>query len=291
MDLERPLSEDELTRIRELVRRRRTGEPIAYLVGKRELWGRSFLVTPAVLVPRPETETLIERALEILPGGARRVRVSDARAARAAAAGASAPVAAASNEGAAAEATQGEGVSEEGVADEVGETRVLDLCTGSGCIAVTLACERPRLRVDATEISEDAAAVARSNAEALGVDGRVRVLVGDLFAPVAGDQRYALVVANPPYVAENDPALEAAVAAHEPAVALFGGRDGLDVLRRIAADVLGVLEPGGAVLVEVGAGQANEVARVFAAHGLDDTTVHCDLAGIERVVEARVRGA
>ena len=135
MELDRPLDPAELGAIKQLVVRRRKREPMAYILGRREFYRRSFEVTPAVLIPRPDTETLIERALALLP--------------------------------------------------EDREVQVLDLCTGSGAIAITLAAERPRARVDATDLSEAALAVARRNAERLGVADRVAFAQGDLFAAVA----------------------------------------------------------------------------------------------------------
>ena len=242
LDLDRPLSESELTDVRELVRRRRAREPIAYITGRREFWGRGFRVTPAVLVPRPETETLVERALALL--------------------------------------------------DPDANGRVLDLCTGSGCIGITLACERASIRVDATDISADAAAVARENAAALGVPDRVTVLVGDLFAPVDADARHVLVTANPPYVADRElAALEADVAKHEPKVALAAGDDGLATIRRIAAEAPQHLSPGGTLLCEVGAGQAASVVALFERAGLREVKTHRDLAGVERVVEGALSGS
>ncbi|HEY8431232.1 MAG TPA: peptide chain release factor N(5)-glutamine methyltransferase [Sandaracinaceae bacterium] len=241
MDLDRPLTESERGAIRDLVKRRRQREPVAYIVGHKEFWGRRFEVSPAVLVPRPDTETLVERALAILP------QESDAR--------------------------------------------VLDLCTGSGIIGLTLAAERKALRADLTDLSEDALAVARRNAEALGVAERVRFFSGDLFAPLPEGSRYALVTANPPYVAEGELAsLAPDVREHEPRLALAGGEDGFAVHRRIVAGAPRFLEPGGTILVEVGAGQAEALEAMLAARPeVEATARHRDLGGIERVVEARLR--
>lgn len=238
MDLDRPLAADELARIRELVTRRRKREPIAYILGRREFYGRSFEVGPAVLVPRPETETLIERALELLPE------------------------------------------------DATGP--VLDLCTGSGCIAITLAAERSALDVDASDVSEGALALAARNAAAHAVAERVRFHRGDLFAALPEERVYALIACNPPYVAERDrDALAPDVVEHEPALALFAGDDGLDVIRRLAAEAPRRLAPGATILIEVGAGQAPAVIDLLARAGLTDARAHADLAGHARVVEAR----
>lgn len=241
MDLDRPLTGEELSKVRELVKRRRAREPVAYILGRRELYGRSFAVGPAVLIPRPDTEALIERALAILPPQS--------------------------------------------------EARVLDLCTGSGCIAITIACERPGTRADATDLSAEALEVARENATSLGVAERVRLLQGDLYAALPEPARYALVVANPPYVAlrERDQ-LAPDVAEHEPHAALFGGEDGLDVIRRLVAGLGEVIEPEGHALIEVGAGQAAAVEALLAAlPWVERTERHRDLGGVERVVEAVAR--
>ncbi|MCA9607653.1 MAG: peptide chain release factor N(5)-glutamine methyltransferase [Myxococcales bacterium] len=241
MDLDRPLDEAERAAIRELVKRRRAREPVAYILGRREFWGRRFAVGPAVLVPRPDTETLIERALELLPAD--------------------------------------------------GKGRVLDLCTGSGAIGVTLAAERPSLRVECTDVSAEALAIARANAERLGVELSFRE--GDLFA--AADGRYRLVVCNPPYVAADElPTLEPEVRDHEPALALVSGPTGFEIHDRLVAEAGAFLEDGGAILVEVGEGQAQELARRFAAQPwVAATRIHEDLGRVERVVEAsrRPRGA
>lgn len=238
MDLDRPLVDAELAKIRELVTRRRKREPIAYIVGRREFYGRMFAVSPAVLVPRPETETLIERALEILD------------------------------------------------ADATGPA--LDLGTGSGCIAVTLAAERTSLEVDATDLSDAALAVAERNASSLGVADRVRFHRGDLFGALGGPREYALIACNPPYVAETErPSLAPEIVQHEPAMAVFGGHDGLDVLRRLCAECPRWLAPGGAILVEIGLEQGRSVADLLERAGLEGVRVHADLGGHDRVVEGR----
>ncbi len=238
MDLERPLSTDELGSIRALVQRRRRREPVAYVLGHKEFWGRRFEVSADVLIPRPDTETLIERALELLPNAA-----SEA---------------------------------------------VLDLCTGSGCIGLTLAAERPGIEVDATDLSAAALSMASRNAAALGVAHRVRTHHGDLFEALPAPREYALVVCNPPYIPEGErDSLQEDVRRHEPAIALFGGLDGLDVVRRLVRDAGGWLTPGGTLLMEVGAGQADHAAGLAAEAGFEGIRAHRDLGGHERVVEAR----
>ncbi len=241
MDLDRPLSDAERELIREKVKRRRRREPVAYILGKKEFYGRSFEVSPAVLVPRPDTEVLLERALELLPPD------SDAR--------------------------------------------VLDLCTGSGAIGLSIAAERAGVTVDLTDISEPALAIAQKNASSLSVAERARFFHGDLFAPLPPDARYGLVTCNPPYIAEREiESLAPDVRDHEPRQALVAGADGFDVHRRLVAETAPFLSPGGTLLVEVGATQAIRLEQMLAAaEWVESTARHRDLGGIERVVEARRR--
>ena len=239
MDLDRPLGPEELAAVKALVVRRRKREPVAYILGQREFYRRAFSVNPAVLIPRPDTETLVERALELIPVDA--------------------------------------------------EARVLDLCTGSGAIAVTLAAERARLHVDATDLSHEALAVARQNAAQHGVEGRMAFFHGDLFEALPEPARYALITANPPYVPSLDaPTLAPEIRAHEPALALFAGEDGLSVIDRLCANAGAWLEPRGTLLFEIGAGQAESVlARLGAVAELTGARAHRDLGGVLRVIEAQ----
>lgn len=204
--------------------------PLAYIVGEREFYGRRFAVDPSVLIPRPETEKLIDLALELLP-----------------------------------------------------ETSVdvLDLGTGSGCIAITLKCERQAWSVAAVDISLDALALAQSNSERLQAE--VEFAVGDLFDGVPGRQ-FDLLVSNPPYI-EKDYPLQPEVGLWEPRLALFAGEDGLAVYRRIAESAHEVVKLGGWILLELGAGQAEAVAELFADYG--PSTAYVDLAGIPRVLAVR----
>ncbi|MGF1467189.1 MAG: peptide chain release factor N(5)-glutamine methyltransferase [Sandaracinaceae bacterium] len=243
LDLDRVLDADERARLRALVVRRRRREPIAYILGEREFWGRTFQVGPAVLIPRPDSETLIERALALVPEGF--------------------------------------------------EGRALDLCTGSGALGLTLAAERPGLRVDLTDVSPDALAMAAANAVALGVRDRVRLLEGDLFGPLEeGDDLYALVLCNPPYIRRPDMArLAPEVRDHEPELALVAGADGLEVHRRLAAGLAAVLTPGGVALIEVGAGQAADAEALYRhARGLSACPRLVDLGGRERGLEVHREG-
>lgn len=229
------LDEDALLRFASLVARRAGGEPAAYLLGRREFRGREFLVSPDVLIPRPETELLVDIALAAGVGA--------------------------------------------------GDTpRVLDLGTGSGCIAITLALELPRARVSALDASAGALAVARRNAERHGAT--LRLLQSDWFAAL-GDERFDLIVANPPYIAEADPHLRAGDLRHEPSAALASGVDGLDAIRRIVAAAPAHLAAGGQLWLEHGYDQAVAVRGLLVAACLTDIEQHRDLAGIVRVSGGR----
>jgi release factor glutamine methyltransferase len=237
MDMERPLTAAELSAVRALVVRRRQREPVAYLIGQREFYRRTFEVSSAVLIPRPDTECLVEHALSLLP--------SDTA------------------------------------------LGVLDLCTGSGAIAVTLAAERPLLQVVATDLSPAALAVARSNGARHAVSERLELLQGDLFDALPAERRFDLIVANPPYIGAADFAQLAPELLHEPRLALVAEHQGLAVLTRLCERSAGFLSPAGALLFEVGLGQAEAVTALLRDQpGLRDVRVHKDLGGIERVVEA-----
>ena len=245
---ERELTADEARRLEGYVARREAHEPVAYIRGRRAFRTLELEVSPAVLIPRPETETLVDVALEVL---------------------AAVPVRA------------------DGAAEY--EPRVLDVGSGSGCIALALAAEDPFVRVTAVDVDEAAADVARRNAARLGLGGRVEVLVSDLLAGLAPDAWFDLVVSNPPYVPAGEyEALEINVRGYEPRLALHGGTDGLDVYRRLLPQAACALLPGGTLAVEVGAGESEAVAELFAATGMyEPARVRADLAGIPRVVWAR----
>jgi len=219
---------------RRLLARRAAGEPLAYLTGSRDFWSLTLKVTPAVLIPRPETELLVERALAL----------------RTAAAG-----------------------------------RVADLGTGCGAVALALASERPRWQVVATDACADALAIARSNAAALGL-GRVELRQGDWYQPLRGE-RFDLLVSNPPYVAQDDPALETASLRHEPPRALTPGLDALECLRTLARGAPRHLAPGGWLLLEHGATQGADVRRELVEAGFAHVRSHRDLAGHERMTEGQ----
>jgi release factor glutamine methyltransferase len=235
-DADRPLAKEELTRYRELHKRRRSGEPVAYLLGAREFYGRSFRVDKRVLVPRPDTEILVEVALD-------RMRARSLSA------------------------------------------RVLDLCTGSGCVAVSLAKERPTWSVLGTDISEEALLVARDNALRLGALPRAAFTRSDLFAGIRAGAIFDLITANPPYIPEGDSTtLAHTILGFEPHVALFGGSDGLYFARKIIAEAKPFMAPGAVLAMEIGAGQAQEIAGTFREHGYEEVAIRKDYGQIERVV-------
>lgn len=249
------LDEDSLLRFASLVARRKGGEPVAYLLGYREFYGREFAVSPAVLIPRPETEMLVDMALAQEVG-----------------AGATAKSAALSTTPRTTPRTT------------TRAPRILDLGTGSGCIAITLALEIPAAQVSAVDASDAALSVARKNAERL--EASVHLLRGDWFDSLAGE-RFDLIVANPPYVAEADPHLAAGDLCHEPRLALASGADGLDAIRRIVADAPAHLVPGGQLWLEHGYDQADAVRELFAGADWTDIAQHRDLVGIVRVTGGR----
>ena len=227
---ERILDCDAKDRYEAYVTRRSHGEPVAYILGEKEFWSLTLAVSPDVLVPRPETELVVELALRHVP------RDSPAR--------------------------------------------ILDLGTGSGAIALAVAHERPRARVTGTDIAESALAIATRNAAHLQLTNVV-FRQGSWFAPVAG-QRFDLVVANPPYIADDDARVEAAVRRYEPRGALFAGADGLEALRAIAAAAGTHLVPGGGLILEHGDRQGLAVRELLAGTGFAAIATHRDLAGLER---------
>ena len=276
VQFDRPLLPDELAAIRESVKRRQAGESVAYVIGKKEFWGLDFAVDARVLVPRPDTETLIDEALERV-GRAPRARVApravEARPAAAAEAADAYPTDAANAEPAAPPPPSARPA-----------PRIADVGTGSGAIAVTLAKERPDAVVFAVDVSPDALAVARANALRHAV--AVTFLEGDLEVPLQPHAPFDLIAANLPYVPSRDlPGLPPEVRA-EPARALDGGADGLALVRRLVAAAPALLAPGGALVLEIGAGQAPETARLCGAAGLADVRVRRDLGAVERVVSA-----
>lgn len=242
-ELRSPVPDAQLAAFEELVARRADLVPVAYLVRRREFFGLELYVDERVLVPRPETELLVELALA-------RARGQEARALRSG--GPSRP-----------------------------RLTLADVGTGSGCIAVALAVHLPQARVFATDLSPDALAVARLNAERHGVAGRVTLLQGDLLAPLP--EPVDLLVSNPPYTVLSE--IDEGVRRHEPRAALDGGPDGLELYRRLLADAPRHLRPGGSVLLEIGATQGAAVTELaLAAFPRATVSVHRDLTGLDRVV-------
>ncbi len=228
-----------MARYEELIARRAAREPMAYIIGATEFWNLSFEVSPAVLIPRPESELIVELALGST--SARAVTVA------------------------------------------------ADVCTGSGCLAVALARERPMMSIVATDISEPALVVARRNASLHRVASRIQFERTNLLDDVDGT--FDLIVSNPPYVCDGDyPSLPPEVRDHEPPVALLAGADGLETIRRLVEMAPARLSPTGQLVFEIGFGQAEDAAAlVNATPGLSLVEIRPDLQGIPRTVVARRR--
>lgn len=220
---------------RELVRRRHGGEPVAYLVGRREFYGLDFRVTPDVLIPRADTETLIEAALDKLPANV--------------------------------------------------QADVLDLGTGSGCVAITLAHERPAARFTAVDVSSAALNVARQNAQAVEVS--VEFVHSHWFEALAG-RRFDMIISNPPYVAAQDPHLQQGDLRFEPTPALASGNDGLADIRQIVTGSPDHLRSGGWLLFEHGYDQAHASRDLLVDTGFVDVFARVDIAGLSRVAGGRL---
>jgi len=228
---DRPLTGGELAAIRPLLRRRADLEPVAYIVGEVGFRRLTLQTDARALMPRPETETLVEVALALLPRGG----------------------------------------------------RLVDVGTGAGPIALSVKHERPDAAVLAVDASADALDLARANAERLGLE--VAFAVSDLLADAPGP--FDVIAANLPYVPDGDPRTEPGVVRHEPHLALWGGPDGLDLIRRLVAQAPARLNPGGAIVLEVSDEQAAAVEALLAEAGFAGVERHRDLAGVERVLSAR----
>jgi release factor glutamine methyltransferase len=238
VDFEAPVGARDRAAFRELVRIRANERvPVAQLVGVKEFWSLPLKVTRDVLVPRPETETLVTAALDLLP-------------------------------------------------DPEAPATLLEVGTGSGAVTVAIALERPKAHLVATDISQAALEIARENADVHGVADRIRWASGDLFEPVAGE-RFDVIVANPPYVAETQRNELPPELAHEPEEALFGGEDGTAVLAALIARAGAVLVPGGGLAVELAPEQAPRVMDWCREAGFADVKTYRDLNQHIRVVTAR----
>lgn len=237
LQFERPLHRSEVDRYREYVRQRLRRVPVQYITGVAAFRHLELAVTPSVLIPRPETEVLVDVALEFLPAGG----------------------------------------------------RVLDLCCGSGAVALSLAREASAAEVVAADVSAAALDVAKANGQRCGLAGRVEWHCGDLFAPLCGTAPFDLVAANPPYVRRSDLAqLAPEVRDYEPHLALDGGEDGLAYHRRIAQEAADFIRPGGYLLLEVGDRQSAAVGDLLArSECLTEVQTRPDLNQIPRVVVAR----
>lgn len=248
IDYEKPVHKEERDAFRALVQRRAQERvPVSLLIGEREFWSLPFKVTSDVLTPRPETETLVEWALS--------------------------KAAPRSQEGAQ-------------VADSESTIRILDIGTGSGAIALALASELPHAAVTATDLSPAALQIAAENADGLRTGERIRFVEGDLFEPVA-KEKYDLIVSNPPYVARTDAGSLPPELSHEPELALFGGPDGLEVIRRLIAEAGEYLSAGGWLGIELSPEQAERVEAAFEEAGFTEVERRFDLASRPRVVAGR----
>ncbi len=226
-----------IARVERLTKRRLTREPMSQILGSREFWSLPFKVTPDVLTPRPDSETLVEAVLSVVP-------------------------------------------------DRSARLSLLDLGVGSGCLLLALLHALPNARGLGVDRSERALAVARENAQALGLAGRAEMRAGDWGAGLA--EQYDIVVSNPPYIPTDDiEGLAPEVSEHEPWLALDGGQDGLDAYRTLAGELPFLVREGGWTALEVGQGQAADVARLMRLAGFRIERVAADLGGIERVVLAR----
>jgi len=222
----------------DLINRRAAGEPLQYITGEQYFMGHRFIVSPSVLIPRPETELLAEKAIDFLNG----------------------------------------------------PKSVLDLCTGSGVLAISIAKACPRARIAASDVSEEALVVAKKNAAALGVSGRIDFTRGDLFSGFRGGsfgKKFDLIVTNPPYIKTGDfENLSREIRDHEPAMALDGGADGLDFYRRIAADARAYMRPGARVMAEIGADQGDDIAALFYETGFTNIKIIQDYSSLDRILIA-----
>ena len=234
---EREFGPEEVEEFNRLLERRIKREPTAYILGEKEFYSRSFMVTPDVLIPRPETEILVEEALKIL--------------------------------------------------GNLISPSIIDVGTGSGCIAVTLGCERQDARIFATDISYEALLVARKNSERLGVSRRVSFIHADLLGCFK-DKSFDLVVSNPPYVKGSDYiSLDRDVRDYEPKLSLLGGEEGIDYIKEIVPQSKRALKKGGWCVIEVGVNQSGRAREMFEEAGFEDISLTKDLSGIERVIKGK----
>lgn len=244
LQFERLLNETETSAARELVRRRGLGEPVAYILGRKDFFGSSFVVDKSVLIPRPETEELVEFAIKFLK-------------------------------------TRGE------------NPQVLDLGSGSGCIGLTIAKNFPTSNIICVDKSPEALAVARRNAENLGVIERAQFVLGDATSPdtratvlsEADGRAFDAILANPPYIAPTDPNVEPGVKANEPSMALFSSEEGFGDLKSWSENWKPLLAPGGLMAMEMGATQGSSMLNHFKLLGLENVETLKDLSGLDRIIK------
>jgi release factor glutamine methyltransferase len=237
---ERELSADDQSRYEEVIRERARGCPTQYITGHQEFWGLDLLVSPAVLIPRPETEHVVETVLELV---------------------------------------------KEYNFDGTGRLKLVDVGTGSGCIAMALASELPCTEIHACDISDEALEMARINAARLGLGGKVLYRKSDLLSVYAGEQ-FDFIVSNPPYVGEADAdKVQKQVREFEPKIAVFSGHEGMDIYRRLIPQAHERLRPGGWFVAEIGFSEEAKVRELLAAW--ENIQITADLQGIPRVVAAR----
>lgn len=235
---ERPLSSDENARYREVTGERARGCPTQYITGHQEFWGLDLIVSPSVLIPRPETEHVVETVLELVKAR-----------------------------------------------DSSGPLRLVDVGTGSGCIALALANEMPRAEVHACDVSEDALTIARINAVRLQLEGRIHFRQSDLLSAYAGEQ-FDFVISNPPYVGESEAdKVQKQVREFEPRIAVFSGWEGMDIYRKLIPQAHEALKPGGWLVMEIGFSTEEKVKNLLGGWTSLQTTA--DLQGIPRVIAAR----
>ena len=229
-------SPDEQRRIESLAAKRAQGEPMAYLLGEREFFGRTFACSPAALIPRPETEHLVEQALTLI--------------------------------------------------EDTACPTILDVGTGTGCIAITLSMERPNAQVSALDVSADALELAKKNAARLGANN-IKFIESNWFSAVATDAKFDLIVSNPPYIVPGDAHLTEGDLRFEPAIALADAVDGLESYRQLASGAIRHLQDGGWLIVEHGYDQGESVPALLRKNGFTDVSTQHDLAGHPRVTAAR----
>lgn len=241
LNFDKPLHESELQQLRPLLKRRANREPMAWILGEWGFHKYDFTVTPGVLCPRPDTETLVEAALSLIP--------------------------------------------EEPTGDK--PWIVADIGCGSGCIGLTIALERPHVRVFSVDIADEAIACTKANIERHGLQERVAVLKGRYLDPIPENRSIDVVVSNPPYIPSADILdLEPEVSIHEPRIALDGGANGLDVYNVLIPMAQARASVG--IAVEVGIHQAQSVEAIMTQSGLHSTSIHADLTGVERVVLGKI---